>query len=304
MEIKYLTPVVTIWQPGGAVPDWEGNRRLHDFLLSGGVDGLVLMGSTGEFYTMSLETQKQMVDFAAQTLAGRTELLIGAARMNLEETIDLCRYAASRSLDNVMLVSPYFFRLTQEDLEAYYSRIAQSADCRIYLYNYPDRTGHDLTPELVKKLALRHENIVGIKDTVSEFGHTRAILQAVKPERPDFQVFSGFDENLAHCALSGGSGCIGGLSNLIPAQCAAWVRALREENLADMAKWQAYFDRAMALYDISSPFMPAVKRGLHLLGLPLEEACAFPVSPLNETQEKDLIALMQALALPVANTTV
>lgn len=300
MEAKYLTPVITVWQPDGSTPDWDGNRRLYDFLLSGGVDGLVLMGSTGEFYTMSLETQKQMVDFAAQTLAGKTEVLIGAARMNWEEIVDLCRYAASRGLDKVMLVSPYYFRLTEEDLEAYYSRIAQSVDCRIYLYNYPDRTGHDLTPSLVKRLALRYENIVGIKDTVSEFGHTRAILEAVKPERPDFQVYSGFDENLAHCALSGGCGCIGGLSNLMPAQCAAWVRAIREENLAEMAKWQQYFNRAMALYDISTPFMPAVKRGLRLLGLPLEECCAFPISSLDEAQEARLVQLLDTLGLSSA----
>lgn len=295
MEVKYYTPVITAFQEDGATPDWEGNRRLHRFLLEGGVDGLVLMGSTGEFYAMSLETQKAVVDFAARTLPAGTEVIVGAARMKLEETLELCRYAASRGLDRVMLVSPYYFRLTQEDLEDYYGRIARETPCRIYLYNYPDRTGHDLSPELVRRLALRFENIVGVKDTVSELGHTRAVLTAVRPERPDFQVYSGFDENLAHMALSGGNGCIGGLSNLLPGQCAAWVRALREERLADIAAWQRYFDRAMALYDIAQPFLPAVKRALKLRGLALEEACAFPVSPVTAAQEARLTALLAEL---------
>ncbi len=295
MEVKYYTPVITVFEEDGATPDWEGNRRLHRFLLEGGVDGLVLMGSTGEFYTMSLETQKEMIDFAARTLPAGTEVMVGAARMKMAETLDLCRYAASRGLDRVMLVSPYYFRLTQEDLEEYYGRIARETPCRIYLYNYPDRTGHDLTPELVERLALRFENIVGIKDTVSELGHTRAVLRAVRKERPDFAVYSGFDENLAHIALSGGNGCIGGLSNLLPDRCAAWVRAIREERMADIAAWQQYFDRAMALYDIAQPFMPAVKRALKLRGMELGEACAFPVSPATEAQEAKLAALLSEL---------
>ena len=75
MEVKYYTPVITVFEEDGATPDWEGNRRLHRFLLEGGVDGLVLMGSAGEFYTMSLETQKEMIDFAARTLPAGTEVM-------------------------------------------------------------------------------------------------------------------------------------------------------------------------------------------------------------------------------------
>lgn len=295
MNVQFLTPVVTIFRDDGVTIDWEANRRVHDFLIANGVDGLVLMGSTGEFFTMSLETQKAFVDFAAETLIGRTRVFIGASRMQLDETVELCNYAVSKGLEEVMLVSPYYFRLSDASLEAFYGEIASRTAARIFLYNFPDRTGHDLSPELVCRLAQKYENIVGIKDTVINMEHTSRILSAVKPVRPDFQVFSGFDDNLVHNAVGGGAGCIGGLSNLIPDKCAAWARAIREGDLAGMIKWQNYFNDAMAFYSVCTPFIPAVKYAMNKIGLNVNETCSAPILPANEQQRAALDRLLVQL---------
>lgn len=295
MNIQFLTPVVTIFQDDGVTPDWEANQKVHDFLIENGVDGLVLMGSTGEFFSMSMETQKAFIDFAARTLIGRTRVFIGASRMQLDETVELCNYAVSKGLHEVMIVSPYYFFLSEESLEAYYGQIAQRTQAKIFLYNFPDRTGHDLTPALVCRLAQKHENIVGIKDTVINMEHTSRILSAVKPIRPDFQVFSGFDDNLAHNALGGGAGCIGGLSNLIPRNCAAWTRAIREGNVEEMAKWQKYFNNAMSFYGICTPFIPAAKYAMNRVGLQVNETCSAPILPASEEQRKALDDLLVRL---------
>ena len=135
MNVQFLTPVVTIFQNDGVTIDWEANRRIHDFLIANGVDGLVLMGSTGEFFTMSLETQKAFVDFAAETLIGRTRVFIGASRMQLDETVELCNYAVSKGLEEVMIVSPYYFRLSDASIEEYYGQIASRTSAKIFLYN-------------------------------------------------------------------------------------------------------------------------------------------------------------------------
>ena len=297
MNIQFLTPVVTIFQDDGVTPDWEANKRVHDFLIENGVDGLVLMGSTGEFFSMSMDTQKAIVDFAAETLIGRTRVFIGASRMQVDETVELCNYAVSKGLDEVMIVSPYYFRLSEASLEEYYVQVAQRTKARIFLYNFPDRTGHDLTPALVSRLAQRCENIVGIKDTVINMEHTSRILSAVKAVRPDFQVFSGFDDNLVHNAMGGGAGCIGGLSNLIPQKCAAWAKAIREGDLEAMAQWQVYFNKAMALYDVCLPFIPAVKYAMNQIGLDVNETCSSPILPATEEQRRALDELMVQLEI-------
>lgn len=297
MKTQFLTPVVTVFQDDGKTPDWEGNRKVHDFLIRSGVDGLVLMGSTGEFFSMTLDTQKAFVDFLSQTVKGRTRVFIGASRMLIDETIELCNYAVSKGLNEVMLVSPYYFKLPEEALETYYDKIADSTDARIYLYNFPDRTGHDLNPELVLRLAKKHSNICGIKDTVSNMGHTSDIMSLVLPVRPDFEIFSGFDDNLVHNAMGGGAGCIGGLSNLIPEVCAAWVAAIRRNDVEEMVRYQAYINDAMAIYKVCTPFMPAIKYAMNLRGLEINETCSAPILKASETQKAQIRALLERLEI-------
>lgn len=274
MKAQFLTPVVTVFENDGITPSWEETAKVHDFLIENGMDGLVLMGSTGEFFSMSMETQKAYIDFAAKTLTGRTRIFIGTTRMNLAETIELTNYSVSKGLNEVMIVSPYYFRLPETSLEEWYSQIAEHTDAHIFLYNFPDRTGHDLTPELVVKLAQKYPNIVGIKDTVTPMNHTSNVLSAVLKVRPDFEVFSGFDDNLIHNIAGGGAGCIGGLSNLIPEKCAAWTRSIREGDFKAMSDWQQYFNDAMALYNICTPFIPAVKYAMNLRGLGITRPAA------------------------------
>ena len=295
MKAQYLTPVVTIFKQNGSV-DVEGNEKVYDFLIKGGVDGLVIMGSTGEFFAMTLAQQKQVIDTAAE-YKDRTRVLIGVSRMVISEVVELADYAYAKGLKEVMVVSPYYFRFTEEALEAYYDQIASAVKGDIILYNFPDRTAHDLTPELVLRLARKHKNIIGIKDTVTQMGHTSAILRTVLPEFPNFQVYSGFDDNLVHNVMSGGCGCIGGLSNLMPEKCAAWTRAINDGDVAKMAEGQRFVNDAMALYDIGMPFIPTVKRAMRIAGLDISEACTAPMVLLNAAQDKTLRALMEKLGI-------
>ena len=98
----------------------------------------------------------------------------------------------------------------------YYARIAEALpEQSIYLYNFPDRTGYDLTPEITLRLVRKYRNIVGYKDTQAGMDHTRELIKLVKGEFPAFEVYSGFDDNFAHNVLAGGDGCIAGLSNCL-----------------------------------------------------------------------------------------
>lgn len=294
MKAQFLTPVVTLFREDGSI-DIEANKTLYDYLIGKGLDGLVIMGSTGEFFSMTMEMQKTMIDLAADYLQGRTRVLAGVGRMITSETIELAEYAYDRGLSEVMVVSPYYFKLDENALEHYYDEIADHTRANIFLYNFPDRTVHDLTPGLVLRLAAKHKNIVGIKDTVSVMSHTSSILTALKDEFPDFEVFSGFDDNLAHNVLSGGAGVIGGLSHLIPGQCAAWVKALNDGDMKAAAAGQEFMNRAMAIYDVTAPFIPTVKRGLQLQGFSIQDTCTSPIRTLNNAQEEKLKQILKDL---------
>ena len=127
------------------------------------------------------------------------------------------------------------------------------------------------------QLARLHSNIVGMKDTVSGMDHTRELIKQVKSRVPGFEIYSGFDDNFAHNVLSGGDGCIGALSNVVPEICAAWARAFRENDLEGIAKGQQCIDRLMDLYAIRSPFLPVIKEAVRLRGIAASSAGTFPM---------------------------
>ena len=130
-----------------------------------------------------------------------------------------------------------------------------------------------------------HSNIVGIKDTVSGMDHTRELIKVVKSKLPNFEIYSGFDDNFAHNVLAGGDGCIAALSNIAPEICAAWAKSFRENDLAGIAKGQQIIDRLMDLYAVRSPFLPVIKETARLRGIAATSTCTFPMP--NATGEDD-----------------
>ncbi len=296
MKARYLTPAVTIFDNNGKI-DEHGNVRLYEHLIKGGIDGIVVMGSTGEFFNMKIEEIKRLIDISVQHCKGKTKIYIGCSRMIAEETIELGNYAISQGADGVMVISPYYFRLTDEDIERYYDIVANGIKGKIYLYNYPDITGHDLKPQTILNLIKKHDNIVGCKDTISLISHTRDIMNIVLPLYPNFEVYSGFDENFASVALGGGAGVIGGLSNLVPELFASFVKAVEEKNFDAMAKCQKKVNTAMKIYAIGSPYIPVMKRALNLRGLNLNEYVTPPFTAPNAKQEELLIEVMKELGV-------
>lgn len=290
------TPVVTAFQADGAL-DIEANKAVFDHLITGGVDGIVVMGSTGEFFSMTDAQKRELIDLAVSYAGGRTKVLIGTSCMRAEETISLANYALEKGADGVMVIGPYYFALSDESVEAYFDEVAQGVKGDIYLYNFPDRTGYDLKPEVTLRLARKHKNIVGYKDTVTQMGHTRKLITTMKKEFPDFVILSGFDENLAHNALCGGDGCIGGLSNLCPEIFCSWVKAVNEKNMEECAKYQQIIDELMALYDIGTPFIPIMKKAMALRGIPIQNYSTKPFLAPTEEQTKQIETLLKKAGL-------
>ena len=286
-KANFLTPVVTAFDENGNL-DIQGNKNVWDHLIKGGVDGLVIM---------TTEQKKELIKLVVEHVNKRTKVYIGTSCMTVEDTVELSNFAIETGADAVMIISPYYFALSNESVEFFYDKVAEAVKGDIYLYNFPDRTGHDLTPEVTLNLLRKHKNIVGFKDTVSEMGHTRKLMTTVLKEFPDFIVLSGFDENFVHNILCGGSGCIGGLSNLCPELFADWVKAINAKNMDEVARIQKIVDKLMDLYPIGTPFIPIMKKAMILHGVEMKEYCTKPFLPATEEQTEQIKAVMKDAGL-------
>ncbi|AKL94943.1 dihydrodipicolinate synthase/N-acetylneuraminate lyase [Clostridium aceticum] len=293
-KANFLTPVVTAFDMEGNL-DIQANKNIFDHLINGGVDGLVIMGSTGEFFTMTTAQKKELIDLAVGYVDKRTKVYIGTSCMSVEDTVELSNYAIEAGADAVMIISPYYFTLSDASIEFFYDEIAKQVKGDIYLYNFPARTAHDLSPEVTLRLLRKHKNIVGFKDTVTEMGHTRNLITTVQDEFPDFVVLSGFDENFAHNILSGGSGCIGGLSNLYPEVFAEWVKAMDARDIEKVSAIQKIVDKMMDLYSVGTPFIPIIKKAMMIRGVEMQDYCTKPFITANEEQTKAIKAIMKEI---------
>ena len=280
---QYFTPVLTAFLPDGNI-DPEANIRIWDRLIENGMSGIVIMGSTGEFFTMNNEQKRQLIMLAGTHLKGRTQFFAGTGNMRMDDTVELSNFAFENGADGVMIVGPYYFGLSDASVELYFSTVADGVRGNIFLYNFPDRTSYDLKPEIALKLVKKHSNIVGYKDTVGSMNHTRELITTMRGNGCDeFIIMSGSDTNFAHTMISGGNGCIGATSNLYPELCSAWMKALIAEDLAKVSAIQKVMDR-VNFAGVGAFFIPVLKKALMLRGVEMYDACQFPFISCSEEQ--------------------
>lgn len=293
-KARILVPVVTAFDKNGQI-DVEANQHIYEHLIKGGVDGIVLLGSIGEFYSMSMNQQKTLIDFALPYINKRVTVYVGTSCMTIEDTVEMSNYAEAAGADAVMIITPYYFVLSDESLEYFYNQVAKSTSAKIYLYNFPARTGYNMPHQVALKVTRANDNIIGYKDSVSEMGHTRKLITTMLPEFPEFDVLSGFDENLAHNVLCGGGGIIGGLSNIAPEVFAGWVKAINGGNLDQIASYQKRVDKLMNIYDIGCPFIPAIKKAMVLRGVEMEDNCMAPILSVTEDQTRQIQEVLDSV---------
>ncbi len=254
---KYITPVVTPIK--NEKIDFESAEKLYNYLIDGGVDGILIFGSIGEFFSLNINQKKELIKFAKKIINNRVELIVGVTSMIYNEIVELANYSYSIGIKETIVIPPFYFYFKDGDIIKYYDKLALDFNGDFYLYNFPDRCGYEISSDAVLILAQNHKNIIGIKDTISGMDHTREIIKKVKKVRPDFLVYSGFDDNFAHNVLSGGDGCIAGLSNIYPKLTSSWVKNINNNNLSEVKKIQKSIDKLMDIYNVGMPFVPYIK---------------------------------------------
>lgn len=270
MRIEGLgTALVTPFKDGAV--DWESYWALVARQVAAGVDFLVPLGSTAETPCLEDDEKVELLDIARKSFAGT--VVAGVGTNSLKATLRNIRLLEPCNPDAWLVVVPYYNKPTQEGMYQYFKAVAESTDKAIVLYNVPGRTGSNIKPETVLRLA-QIPNIVAIKEASGDI----AQILAIRRDAPaDFTVLSGNDDQTLPLMAAGCNGIISVASNLAPVQMAALCKALRE---GDMAEAVRINNALMPLYDacfVESNPIPA-KGGLNVLGL-CENELRLPLTP-------------------------
>lgn len=278
-----ITPAITVFDESKEI-DYKGNREHIEALIDAGVNGILFLGSIGEFFSMTKEEKKEYISFTIDIVQGKVPVLIGVGGTVADDVIELSRYVKKEGGDGAAIITPYFFQFNEETLYDYYSLIAENVDIDIYLYNFPARSGVNMTPQLIYRLGRNFDNIVGVKDTMDTISHTREIIAGAKENLNKFSVFSGFDEYFLPNLMAGGNGLIGGLSNVVPSLFVELYQAYKKGNFTVVDSYSKKISILMEIYSVSQPFFPAIKQAVAVMGRKIKPVCKEPIKSLTKNQ--------------------
>lgn len=286
------TALITPFTRDGSL-DTAAVSRLARRQLDAGVHVLVPCGTTGETPTLSVEEKRRVIELVAAEAEGRALVLAGAGGYDTKEVIHMAAVAKAAGADGLLSVTPYYNKPTPEGLYQHYKAIADSTDLPIIVYNVPGRTGCNVDPATLVRLATI-PNIIGVKEASGNITQMAEILRAV-PD--DFIVMSGDDAITLPLMAMGGHGIISVMSNEMPAELVQLVEAFERGVLADAQYWHNKLLPLMQINFIEANPGP-VKFAMAVMGL-CEEVYRLPmVSPRPASQEK-ILAVLRDLGLPI-----
>jgi 4-hydroxy-tetrahydrodipicolinate synthase len=266
--------------------DFGALKRLIEFHVAAGSDGLVIAGTTGESATLEQHEHLELIGRAVEIAAGRLPIVAGTGSNSTSQTIDLSLTVAGTGIDGYLVVVPYYNKPVQKGLYRHFSAIADAVEKPVILYNVPGRTVADLLPETVGRLA-KHENIVGIKEATGDIGRLRDIQQVAGG---DFRFFSGDDFTALPFIEQGGHGVITVSGNVVPARMAELCRLAAA----------GHHEEARAIDDVLQPLNTAlfvesnpipVKWAVHKMGL-IEPGIRLPLTEFAAEYHEQMLAAM------------
>lgn len=289
---RLLTAMVTPFNADGSV-NYAAGADFADWLLANGSDGLVVEGSTGEAATMDMDEKIKFMQTIVARVNGRAKIVAGAGTNCTASTIDLVKKMEACGVDGVLVVGPYYNKPTQEGYYQHFAAVAKATKLPIIVYNVPGRTGGNIAPETVARLAADFSNIVAIKEAAGNVAQT-AELYRVLPE--DFSIYSGDDGLILPFMSVGACGLISVLANVNGNLLQQLMQAYSEgrvKDAADLNKVMLPLAKAMFIESNPIPIKAAVTK---VTGI---EAGAprLPLTPISAAAEAKLDAALKAAGM-------
>lgn len=257
-----LTAIVTPFTDDGALHLPGLKRQIQRQLAAG--NGIFCGGTNGEFFVLTEEEKVVVTRTCVEEVAGRAPVVAHIGEISTRATIRLGKQVEALGVDAVSVITPWFVPLTQAELIAHYTTIADALNVPVFLYNIPARTGNTIAPETARALAA-HPNIIGIKDSAGSHESLSGFLKAVE-DIDGFDVLNGPDSLIHQGFVEGCSACISGLANVAPNEInAIWARFRAGDIAGSRQAQESVTDLRTRLYSVA--FSPAaVKKALQVMG--------------------------------------
>jgi 4-hydroxy-tetrahydrodipicolinate synthase len=291
LSVKGIIPaMVTPLDKNGNI-NKESLRELTNYLIQGGVHGLFPVGSTGEYYGLTLEQKKEVLETVLDEANGRVPVYGGSAMITTKDTIEVTKMVEDMGVDAVSILTPMFIKPSEDELYNHYKAIANSVDIPILLYNNPARTGVNISADLAERLS-KIDNIVGIKDSSGDMTLTGEYIRRTDE---DFSVLVGRDTLILGALVYGGNGSITSTANLAPELPVRIYNEYINGNIEEARK--AQFDLApLRLAFNLGTFPMIIKEGLNLIGIDVGNAFE-PVEPLRKEKLNKLRNILEDIGV-------
>ncbi len=287
------TALVTPFDRHGHLDEENLQRNIH-YQLANNIDGLILLGTTGESPTLTEPEKIRIIEIAKKNVQGRCHLMVGTGSYSTQQAIQNTKKAENLGADSVLVVTPYYNKPTQEGIIQHFRAIAEAVSLPIMIYNIPGRCGSNITPTSLRYLS-EIPNIVGVKESAGSITQISEIIEMISRSNPHFSVMSGDDALTLPLISLGGHGVISVASNLIPQEVRTLVKhALRGD-----------FDKAQDSHYQLSPLFRAlfietnpipIKAAMNLCGFSTG-GCRLPLSNLSTEHHEVLENVLTQMKL-------
>jgi 4-hydroxy-tetrahydrodipicolinate synthase len=281
-----IPPIITPLDKDENV-DKKAIFKVVNYLIKGGVHGLFPLGSTGEWYGLSFDQKREVIEAVIEANNKRVPIYAGTGAITTKETISLTKMATDIGVDALSVSTPVFIALNDQELYNHYQAIASSTDLPIILYNNPGRTGINLSVDLVVKLS-KIDNIVGIKDSSGDMTQG---AEYIRRTDDNFAVLAGRDTLIYGFLAYGGKGAIAATANIVPQIVVKIYEEYQKGNYKEALKAQFCLSPLRLAFSLGS-FPVVMKEGLNLLGIEVGSTLK-PVEPLTEEARERLRQVLQ-----------
>ena len=278
--------------------DRAGVKNMVNHLLKGGVDGIFLLGTTGEGPHLSYAVREALVKETCRLVKGRVPVLVGITETDLEDALAIAKECRTFGAAAVVAAPPYYFKLTQTECVSWFAELADRSPLPVVVYDMPAHTDTVIEPATIAKLAA-HRNVVAMKDSSSVIALFNKFRIALEPFKDRFSLFMGPDEAMGEAVLLGADGGVCTGANLWPDVFKAMYEAAKSGDLAKVAKLQRFTTMSSyLLYGLGQGqigFLKGVKAALAEMGL-IKNVLAAPFAPFAGGELEPIRAALRKLA--------
>lgn len=282
-----IAALITPFTPDDRI-DEAGLRSNIDFLVKGGISGVVPSGTTGESATLSFQEHKDLIDITVEH--SDVPVIAGTGSNSTAEALELTKYAADAGAQAALLISPYYNKPNDAGMLKHFTTVADQADIPQILYNVPSRTCINMKTEVTVKLA-EHPNIIGIKEASGDLDQISDIIRQTRDQ--DFVVFSGDDALILPIMELGGVGVISVAANIVPEKVTAMVEAFNKGDMDVAKRLEIQLSPLIEALFLETNPIP-VKKAAELIGL-ASGLLRLPLAPISAENEEKLRAELEAI---------